>query len=135
MDIHEKIKNKIETNAKKYLENIDQLIDRSIEDAILSLIGLERSSFGSSRYEIDHCNGRNSVLIDAFRNKAIKQAEKLASQLKLDANEMKQYRIAFRTEYSKHIREKIRKAAQERAENDAKALIAKIKTDATKYLD
>jgi hypothetical protein len=80
-----------------------------------------------SEYEIDHCNGRNSVLIDAFRNRAIDQADKLAKQIKLDTEEMKIYRTAFRREYSNALGKEIRHAAQKKAEADAAQLVEKIK--------
>lgn len=126
MEAGDKIKKLIEEKAAKHLEDIERTIDRTIESAVLSLIGLEKNGHRGG-YEIDHCNSRNSVLIDAFRNRAIDQASKLAKQLKLDADEMKTYRSAFRREYSSAIHKEIRRAAEEKAKADANELVRKVK--------
>lgn len=133
MSINKKIREQIEKKAAEKLLGMDSFVDRALENSILSLIGLEKGHRGE--YEIDHCNGRNSVLIDAFRDRAEGHAKKLASSLKLDANEMKAYRLAFRNEYSSQIHRAIKKAAADRAENDAEEFVSKIKVDINKYLD
>lgn len=99
------------TNASKYIQN-----------ATLSLLGLERSGYGTSstEFEIDHCNGRNSVMIDAFRALAKSEAEKLARSYKPTKEDVLGFQEAFKKEYENQLRYAIRQAAEQKAKQDIK---------------
>jgi hypothetical protein len=127
----EKIQKKLETEAAKYLVDVDRVIRRALESATLSLMGIE---VRGHRNEIDHCNGRNSVLIDAFRQKALGEAKKIARNVKLSPEEMATFRNAFEKEYSSQVSTAVRRAAQERAAADAKALIESVQMDIEQYI-
>lgn len=131
LTVKQKIKQKMEREATKYLADVDKLIRKALESATLSLMGIE-SRHG--RNEIDHCNGRNSVLIDAFRQKAIGEAKKIARSVKLSPEDMGSFRNAFKKEYSSQVSSAVRIAARERAIADAKALIDSIEMDVEQYI-
>jgi hypothetical protein len=127
----EKIQKKLEEEAAKYLGDVDKVIRRALESATLSLMGLEARG---GRNEIDHCNGRNSVLIDAFRQKALGEAKRIARNVKLSPEEIGGFRNAFKSEYSKQVSAAVRRAAQERAAADAKEFIESIQMDIEQYI-
>lgn len=124
---------KIHKKTEIEIGGIDRKIEMLIESSILSLIGIEKN--GHQGHSIDHCNGRNSVLIDAFRNLAVKKAEKMARELKLDSGNMGIYKSAFEREYSSHINREIKNLAAQRAKDDAKAFLSDLETNVEDFLD
>lgn len=100
-------------------------VKKQIESALLSLIGLENKTYGGNHLEIDHCNGRNSVLIDAFRNIAIGEAEKMARSYKPTKEDIAGFQEAFAKEYRSQISYKIRDAARAKAEIDFREFATK----------
>lgn len=114
--VESKLKNVIEQEAKTYIANAREQIRKALESATLSLLGLERSTHRG--YEIDHCNGRNSVLIDAFRAVALEEATKIAMNYKPSDEDLVGYRAAF----EKEMRERMRWALQDLARAKAKMI-------------
>lgn len=115
----------IQQEAVAYIKDARNHIRKNLESATLSLLGLGRDYQGRS--EIDHCNGRNSVLIDAFRKVAIEEATKIATNYRPDASEICGYADSFRAEFRKHIKDAITTAARAHAKAEAEAIVATIK--------
>lgn len=115
----------IHDEAATYLKDARTHIRKNIEQATLSLLGLEKR--GWDAMEIDHCNGRNSVLIDAFRNVAIEEATKIATNYRPDPAEIVGYANTFRQEMRRHLTEQLRAAAIAQAKKEAEAIVAGIK--------
>ena len=95
-------------------------VEKYMKSAALSLIGLEQKSWGNNSMEIDHCNGRNSVIIDVFRNLAKGEAEKLAKSYKPSKEDILGFKEAFAREYRKQINYSIGEAAKNKANQDVK---------------
>ena len=127
------IKAKIEAAAIREIKGIDQRIESILQSSILSLMGLEKRHY--DEYQIDHCNSRNSVLIDAFRNIAIKKAEKIAKAVDFKKADLAPFENAFRIEYSNHLNREIKSLAASRAKEDAKVFIDSIEVDINEYLE
>ena len=107
-------------------------VNSQIEDALLSIIGLEKRH--NSSMEIDHCNGRNSVLIDAFRNIAKDEAEKIARNFKPSKEDFAGFKEAFASEYRSQIRYSIRDLAKSKAHSDFKDFADNEKIDISKIV-
>ena len=100
---------------------------------MLSLLGLEKRS--NYDYEIDHCNSRNSVLIDAFRSMAIDEAKKIASRYKPSKAELSIYEAAFKKEVNNQFGYAIHDVAKTKAQELATEAGEKIKVNVDKILD
>lgn len=122
----------IEEEAKIYSVNYRDLVKKNIEQATLSLLGLEKRSHS---IEIDHCNSRNSVLIDAFRDQAIDEARKIAKDYKASKEDLKIYRASFRREVSSNISREIRELARVKAKEVVAEIGDKIKFDIEKMIN
>lgn len=120
----DKIRNIIEREAAQHIKDAPTLIRKMIEGSLLSLLGLEKKY--NNNYEIDHCNNRNSVLIDAFRNQAIAESERIARGFKPTKEQLANYELAFKKEFEAQLFYAIKKAATARAQLEADALIATI---------
>lgn len=122
-----KIRQLVEQEAVKHIADAPKLVKQLIEGSLLSLLGLEKRNY--NQYEIDHCNGRNSVLIDAFRNCAIAEAERIAHGYKPTKDELASYEQAFRKEFSSQMHYAIKEAAKQRANVEALALVNSVEVD------
>lgn len=117
----------LEAEVIKYVSNIKPQMKDILQRAVLSLIGLEKRY--SNEYEIDHCNGRNSVLIDAFRSIAIEEAKKLANSYKPTKEDVISFKSAIEKEYKNQLNYAIRDIIKKRVEQDAKLLLDEMKVD------
>lgn len=126
------IRKKIESEAAKYVGDVDRIIRRQLEAATLSLMGIEKRG---SHAEIDHCNGRNSVLIDAFRDQAMSEAKRIARTVKISPEERSLFKASFEREYNKQVHSAVMAAARERAKADAEELVKSISMDITKFIE
>ena len=133
MDTKKQYKNIIEENVKKELKDIEKKIHIYIEKSVLSLIGLEQEYYG--RYEIDHCNGRNSVLIDVFRRIAIGEAEKIAKNYKPTKEDLLNYDKSFKDEMKSKMKTALANLAETKAQELTKEMFDKIKIDIDKLLE
>jgi hypothetical protein len=125
VDVAAEIRKSITTEAEKIIPTIPSMVHRYIEAALLSLLGLENRSF-SQRMEIDHCNGRNSVLIDAFRKIAIGEAEKIARAYKPSPQDAVAFKTAFAEEYGERLRRAMSDIACNRARAEAEVIGAAV---------
>lgn len=99
--------------TKAEMRKVKANVSTYLEKSILSLMGIERKY--SNGYEIDHCNGRNSVLIDAFRELAIEEARKIASAYKPTKEELSVFEEAFKKELKRQFEYALRKSAEAKA--------------------
>ena len=110
-------------------------VNNQINSALLSIIGLEKRGNNSTTFEIDHCNGRNSVLIDAFRNIAKDEAEKIARTYKPSKEDLVGFREAFAKEYRNQIMYSIRDMAKSKASADFREFADSQKIDVSKIVE
>lgn len=75
--IEVKIREIGEKEVADFLKNLRPNIRSRLDAALASLLGIS-TQWG--RVEIDHCNGRNSVLVDAVREIALKEVRGIISQ-------------------------------------------------------
>jgi hypothetical protein len=126
----------IEQEAKKeiadYLKNIRYNIRKKLEAATTSLLGLEHR-YGD-RYEIDHCNGRNSVFIDVLRDMAKDEAIKLTKHIKLPKADSELIQQAFVKELKDQLRYEMRNLATTKAKAMAQELINNVLPEDIKEL-
>ncbi len=117
----------LEKEAMVFIKESKNRIPKILEGATLSLLGLEKKYNGE--YEIDHCNGRNSVLIDAFKKIASEEAVKIAKSYKPSPTDIAGFMVAFEREYKSQITYIIRDLAREKAKQDVSKEIEKITLD------
>lgn len=67
----------------KFIADIPAVIRKILEGAIASLLGLS-NRFGD-KWEVDHCNGRRSVIIDIVERKCKESIEELVTPVTLAA--------------------------------------------------
>lgn len=108
-------------------------VKKYLESALLSLIGLEKR-YGSD-FEIDHCNSRNSVLIDAFRELAIDEAKKMASEYKPNKDQLSAYKKTFESEIRDQFSYVIRDLAKQKAAEIASKIVQDIRVDVDDILE
>ena len=116
----------LEKEVNKYVKDIRPRIERIMEASVLSLIGLEKRN---SDYEIDHCNGRNSVLIDAFKSIAIGEVKKLASTYKPTKEDIIDFKEAFKKEYASQMGYAIRNLVKGKVDKDINKLLETVRVD------
>mgnify|MGYP001607151941 CR=1 FL=1 len=118
---------KLTTLVSKEVKNVRQNLNKYIQNALLSIVGLETKYNGDM--EIDHCNGRNSLLIDAFRNLAQDEAKKIAKTYKLSDEEKSTFTQAFKREISSQMGYALRDVARTFVEERAKVLLKEMETE------
>ena len=128
-----KLQKILEQEAEKFIKESKNRIPKILENATLSLLGLEKNYQGN--YEIDHCNGRNSVLIDAFKRLATTEAEKIAKSYRPSATDIAGFVAAFEREYKSQMNYIIRDLARERAKKDVAAEVEKLTLDIKKMIE
>lgn len=129
----EKLRKIVEEEAAKYIKDARQTIRQKLNAATLSLLGLETGGYG--KVEIDHCNGRNSVLVDAFRALAKEEAEKLARTYKPSSEDIINFQAAFEREFKSNFSYVIRDLAKAKAQEEAKKALELINIDVEKLVD
>lgn len=125
-------KSSVEKIVRDELKNTRKKVRSYIESALLSIIGLEKRY--SNKYEIDHCNSRNSVLIDAFQKIAKDEAEKLAKTYKPTNEDIASFKEAFATEYRRQVKYQLDDIAKQRAQKYLEEQFSKVKIDVDKIL-
>jgi len=119
------VKNRIEkailVSAEKQINSIDSTVENMVTRAIGSLLGIS-NSWG--RAEIDHCNGRSSILTSIIEEKARRQVEKIVSTFKFDEND-KEVLLAFQKEYKEQLKRRISWHAENEAKRIAEIIIKK----------
>ena len=120
--------NKLEALVRKeadsFIKGYKGKIGVILEGSLLSLLGLSKDYGG--KYSIDHCNGRNSILTDAFQRYAIEEAEKIAKNYKPSKEDLVGFTQAFEREFKNQFSYVIRDLAKKKAEEIAKEGLAKI---------
>jgi len=109
------------------IKNIPSEVKRMINGALLSILGLEHRY--SDKYEIDHCNGRNSILIDTIRNMAQKEAESLVKKTNYKPSDLALFQNAFKKEYESHLNYELKKLAENLAREEANNIMKKLSKD------
>lgn len=125
-------KEELEKLTKAELKQTRSRVSKYLESATLSILGLEKKYNGD--FEIDHCNGRNSVLIDAFRDLAKTEANRIAQNYKPNKEELAVFEEAFKRELRSQFGYIIRDVAKGRAQQLANEVMSKIKIDVDKIL-
>lgn len=128
-----KIESIVNEEINAFIRNARPQIKKILESSLLSLMGLEKNY--QSNYEIDHCNGRNSVLIDAFRSLAVEEAKKMAKSYQPTKEDVLGFKTAFEREYKNQVSYVIRDAATNRAKKDVDSYISEIKIDIEKMIE
>ena len=119
--------NLLEKEIEKYIKEVKPKINSIMESSVLSLIGLEKR-YGEN-YEIDHCNSRNSVLIDAFKSIAVNEAKRLASTYKPTKEDVINFKEAFKKEYKNQMNYVLRDKAKKKVDGDLNRILETIKID------
>lgn len=122
----------IRQEVEKKIPDLPRFINQRIEAAILSLIGINRS-YG--RAEIDHRNGRNSALTEAFKAYAAEEAAKIARSYKMPTSELSAMKAVFAREFERELRYKLTAVAKERANAELTKFTDGIEVDVAKILE
>ena len=125
-------KETLEELTKKELKQIRNKIKSYIENATLSLIGLEKR--GSDYEIVDHCNGRSSILTDAFKSIASEEAKKIAKTYKPTKEDISDFQEVFRKELKSQMYYATEKEAKIKAEELAKEMFSNTKLNIDKIL-
>ena len=121
------LRQKIQKQVKLQLLDIVAKVNKYIESALLSIIGLSKDYSG--RCEVDHCNGRSSVLVDAFRDMAKTEAERIARNYKPDKAEMESFKTAFKREFTSQFSYLSRDIARNKAQEIVKEISHSLEVD------
>lgn len=122
----ENLKEIIEEECAKHVKDVRSQIRNLLKRATLSLVGLNDCG---RDVQIDHCNGRNSVLIDAFRQCAIEEATKIAKNFKPTSESIVGFATVFQREFDSALRKEITKQACAKAKVEAEKVVGAIKID------
>ena len=121
IEARKKIEVAVRKVTEEQLSKLDSTIENMMKQMIASLLGL---SYSWGKAEVDHCNGRNSILTTIIEEKARKQVEKLVSTFKFDEND-KEVLEAFKKEYKEQLRRRISWHAENEAKRIAGIMIQK----------
>lgn len=125
----------IEKECKIHIKDARIRIRKALEEASLSLMGLTSDYHNSGHmYQVDHCNGRNSVLIDAFREVALEEAKKIAINYKPSSEEIVKASKSFSNKFDTSFRESIKQLAIKRGKEEAEKVISVINIDTKEIL-
>lgn len=127
----QQIKKMINEEAKDFLDRARINVKSKLDGALLSLLGLEKRG---SDYEIDHCNNRNSVLIDCFRKMAEDEAKKIASSYKPSREDVIDFKLALEREFKSQMRYAIQEEAKRRAKEESEKLVSEIDISIEEFL-
>lgn len=99
----------LKDKMSNYVKELPKKIEGLMEASLLSLLGLEKRGYD---YEIDHCNGRNSVLIDAIRELAKDEVTKMVKgNVKIDKTQISLFQAAFKKEFNNQVSYAVRALA------------------------
>ena len=132
--VMENLKEIIEQECAKHVKGVRSQIRKMLEDSTLSLLGLSTGWSGGKK-EIDHCNGRNSVLIDAFRECALEEAKKIARNYKPTPESIVGFVTTFQNEFNSALRSEIKKQAHDKAKIEAEKVVGAIKIDVESVIE
>jgi len=124
------INTKIDGEVAKFIRELPQHVNKMLSGAMYNALGL-RVGFGGAAYEVDHSNGRESLIGNCVKEKAGEEAQKVIAEITLKA--IQQFRkdqsaiLAILKEaeaqYKQKLRENLLNLAAERARQDAQALL------------
>lgn len=122
----EDLRNLIEKAVLKVVEekvnNLNNIVDGLVKNAICSLLGIEYGWGGKAN--IDHCNGRNSILTKVIEERAKEQVEKIVKSFSISPED-KEVRSAFEQEYSRQLLSQIRYYAEQKARDITENIVNK----------
>lgn len=123
----ESIKSQIEKIGKQevesFIKDLRGNIKNKLNGSLLSLLGLEQRY--NNQYEIDHCNSRNSILIDTIRDMAKDEVSKLAKGLKIPL-ETSLLKTALQKELRQQISYEITSIARAKAKELAQKFVDEV---------
>ena len=125
----------VKEEATLFIKDARKKISSQLEAALLSIIGLEKKNYGIHGYEIDHCNNRNSVLIDAFKTYAKEEAEKIAKSYKPTKEDIGTFRNAFEKEFRSQMNYIVLDLAKQKAIQIGNSIIEEIKIDVDEIIN
>jgi hypothetical protein len=125
-EIKEKMDQIVYNKSKDFLNTFEKNIEGIIKQSIFSLLGISSTSYDTRGYEIDHCNGRNSILSDVIKNKAMSDVEKFVKNIKIESFTITQLKEAFKKEYDRQIKDQIEYSAKHLAEQHVNDYIKKL---------
>lgn len=113
----------------KFITDIPAIIRRILEGAIASLLGLS-NRFGD-KWEVDHCNGRRSVIIDIVERKCKESIEELVipvalvaiAQLKDDKKFLAAITMEVKSTFKQCLENRLRETTIQFANAQAKAVL------------
>jgi hypothetical protein len=125
-----------EKEAAQWLEKnkdiglaVQTILDRRLEQVVAGLVGFE-DYWG--RWEVDHCNGRQSLATDWLREKASEGAKKWIAEQAANLPELPRGAVtSLRNEYKKCLQDALEEMIREKAHEDAKEMFNKIAKDVT----
>jgi len=120
-DLKKKIEEIAIKQSESFIEGLDERVSKMLDSAMYSLLGLENR--WGNKTEIDHCNGRNSVLIDIIRDKAKREVERIVKKVGFNKGDVPNIRKAFTDEYKSQVRQQIRMYAESTAKSHVKAAV------------
>lgn len=123
------IMKKFDDQIRAELRSMPQKVSKYMESATLSILGLEKRGCD---YEIDHCNSRNSVLIDVFRDMARAEARKIAKTYQPSKEDVVGFKEAFRKEFVREFGYIARDLGKQKAIEEARKISEKMKFDIKK---
>ena len=106
-----------------YLRDLRPSIRKKLDSAVMSLIGLS-GDYG--RIQIDHCNGRSTVLESVIKNIAQEEVTALVGRmggLELTKEEREKARAAMLSELSSQVKYCIGGLVREKARQIAQAMV------------
>lgn len=108
----------------EYLKGLDDRIKTMMTQSLCSLLGLSYSSYG--RTEIDHCNGRNSILEEVIKTKAKDEVERLMKGFSFADMDKSLVLDAFRKEFKNHMDYAIKRQAEAKANEYVKVTVDRL---------
>jgi hypothetical protein len=114
-ELNDEVAKIVKAEATTWLREIKSNIKNKLEYALLSLLGLEKNG-----YRIDHCNGRNSVLIDILREEAKEEIRKIAKNIPFKNDLGASFvETAFKNEFRRNLENEVKDLARKMAQQKA----------------
>ena len=108
----------------KRIKELPSEIHKMITGALASILGLEWT-YGD-KFEIDHCNQRNSILIDVIRDIAKKEAGELVKKTDFKPKDISLFQVAFKKEFENQLTYELRKLAENLARTEAQKIMEQL---------
>lgn len=105
-------------------------LSKGIQDAVMSAMGFSKDNW-DHRWQVDHCNGRNSILVDLIKDEVKEALTKFdLTSIKLSKKDTdsikKSIRDDFHENYRHQMRDLIRCYAKQRADEDFKSFTGQL---------